>query len=587
MYIAPNSTIELFKNLKLDNSYANTMWFANASAQNTFFVNHRFTPLNNYSYQRKDIGVIRVEGAVSSLYDVNYMRFKNTSFENKWFYAFVTNVEYINNATVNMYYTIDVIQTYMFDWQLQQCLIERQHSTTDVAGDNLEIEGLEIGDAICDGTYTAVVWSSFSIFMGVACSDDTFAILKQLATTGYYSGSEDTYGYAIVNGIPTGVPYFEFEIDASDEDPLLKLRQALGYLQTQNQIDSVVFIVYASSSIFDISDDEPVEERILHNKPSTINGYAPINKKLLTYPYCYLKVFNDQNESIDMRYELFYNGNCNFTMFGMLNSTPECLLIPDYYDGNYRNIAYALSISGFPFVGYANDGYKAWLALNYDMTELGRDIANKQYDINTQEVAYAKDANKWNLGLGMASAASGGIQGGISAASGSNPSSPMGAVLGATVNATNSAVNYYYKGRQLELTQERNEINKYNANQKANIAESVAKKIPNSPHNGSNSSSLALKLKGFYLQNMSIRRRFAEKVDKYFTMFGYAQNIVAIPNIHVRQNFTYIKTSGSCVSGSIPQDDRNLIDAIFDRGIRFWTNYDNFENYNVTNTIIS
>ena len=592
MYIAPNSTIELFKNLKLDNSYANTMWFTNASAQNTFFVNHRFTQLNNYSYQRKDIGVIRVEGTVSSLYDVNYMRFKNTSFENKWFYAFVTNVEYINNVTVNMYYTIDVIQTYMFDWQLHQCLIERQHSTTDVAGDNLEIEGLEIGDAICDGAYTAVVWSNFSVFMGVACSDDTFGILSQLATTGYYSG-EDTYGYAIVNGIPTGVPYFEFEIDDSEEDPLLKLRQALGYLQTQNQIDSVVFIIYAPSNIFDISDDEPVEERILHSKPTSLNGYTPINKKLLTYPYCYLSVYNDQNVGFDMRYELFTNNNCNFTMFGMLNSSPECVLIPDYYDSNYQDISYALSISGFPFVGYANDGYKAWLALNYDATELNREIANKQYDINMQELAVAKGANAANTAIGVGASIFGG-------ASNINhylekPAPPLSkldsSITGQVISTGFSASSNMASGIENvwlnQLKGKEIELNKYNANQKANIAESVAKKIPNSPKNGSNCSSLALKKKGFYLQNMSIRRRFAEKVDKYFTMFGYAQNIVGIPNIHVRQNFTYIKTSGSCVSGSIPQDDRNVIDAVFDRGIRFWTNYDNFENYNVTNTIIS
>ena len=67
---------------------------------------------------------------------------------------------------------------------------------------------------------------------------------------------------------------FEFEIDASDEDPLLKLRQALGYLQTQNQIDSVVFIVYAPSNIFDISDDEPVEERILRGANTDILLYV-------------------------------------------------------------------------------------------------------------------------------------------------------------------------------------------------------------------------------------------------------------------------------------------------------------------------
>ena len=169
MYIAPNSTIELFKNLKLDNSYANTMWFTSYAWQNTFFSNHRYTQLNDYSYQRKDIGVIRVEGSVANLYDVNYMRFKNTSFEDKWFYAFVTRVEYVNNVTVNMYYTIDVIQTYMFDWTLNQCLIERQHSTTDVAGDNLIPEGLELGDYITDQHGALWEYQYYSYLINFLC----------------------------------------------------------------------------------------------------------------------------------------------------------------------------------------------------------------------------------------------------------------------------------------------------------------------------------------------------------------------------------------------------------------------------------
>ena len=76
MYIEPNSTIELFRDLRFDNSYSNTMWFASATAQNDFFTQHYYVRYNSYSYQRKDIGVIRIEAPISSLFAVNYMRFK-------------------------------------------------------------------------------------------------------------------------------------------------------------------------------------------------------------------------------------------------------------------------------------------------------------------------------------------------------------------------------------------------------------------------------------------------------------------------------------------------------------------------------
>ena len=148
MYIEPNSIIELYRDLRLDNKYSNTMWFPSLAEQDDFFTSRYNFMFDNQSYQRKDRGVIRVEQTIGALYSVNYMRFRNTSFENKWFYAFVNRIEYVNNITCNVYYTIDVIQTYMFDWQLEQCLIERQHSTTDVAGDNLIPEGLTLGDYI-------------------------------------------------------------------------------------------------------------------------------------------------------------------------------------------------------------------------------------------------------------------------------------------------------------------------------------------------------------------------------------------------------------------------------------------------------
>lgn len=117
--------------------------------------------------------------------------------------------------------------------------------------------------------------------------------------------------------------------------------------------------------------------------------------------------------------------------------------------------------------------------------------------------------------------------------------------------------------------------------------ESRAKNLPNSSHVGSSSSSVSTNTKGFWYNVKSIRKQYAERIDKYFTMFGYAQKICAIPNIHARQYFTYVKTTGSCVSGSVPQDDREAIDTIFDRGIRFWTDYTKFEDYTVTNSILT
>lgn len=569
MYIAPNSTIELFKNLKLDNSYANTMWFANASAQNTFFVNHRFTQLNNYSYQRKDIGVIRVEGAVSSLYDVNYLRFKNTSFENKWFYAFVTRVEYVNNATVNMYYAIDVIQTYMFDWQLQQCLVERQHSTTDVAGDNLIPEGLELGDYIIDYHSTLWAFEYYSYLIAVGCDSTWFNTISSSTTPKYCTRSMHV---GKTNGLYSGVGFFI--IDPIDSTSLGYL---LDRLNTDHMIDAITSITMIPTT-FGFGSD-PIATTVTVTKPVVLaEQYAPVNKKLLTYPYCYFDVYNDQCEHQEFRYELFSGSSFIFDRYSIISSTPEAIIYPRNYNNTTKNPDYSLSVSGFPQISYYNDAYKAWQALNYDQMAVSREIAAQQNQFNQQGIDIAQRQLGTNTALNA-------ISSGASALGSILQGNLLGAVSGG-VGVASSVLNASYESQKNDLSRERSEYDVYALQLRQSAEESRAKKLANTPHAGSSSTAVATETKGFYCNYISIRKQYAERIDKYFTMFGYAQNIVAVPNIHARQYFTYVKTTGSCVSGSIPQDDRETIDTIFDRGIRFWTNYDYFENYTVNNAII-
>ena len=52
-------------------------------------------------------------------------------------------------------------------------------------------------------------------------------------------------------------------------------------------------------------------------KLSTLNGYTPRNKKLLTYPYCYMMLSNNAGVSNILRYEQFKNTDCTFTIKGI------------------------------------------------------------------------------------------------------------------------------------------------------------------------------------------------------------------------------------------------------------------------------
>lgn len=158
--ISPTSTVELLQDIPFDVNYENTMYFSNRQEQDNYFANKVALTLNNYSYQRTEKGSIKIgsptnpEGSfipvsdwplIKSTYSVSYMRFKNDNFENKWFYAFVDRIEYINNATVELFYHIDVIQTWLLDCIFNQCMIDREHTSTDIFGEHTLPEGLESG----------------------------------------------------------------------------------------------------------------------------------------------------------------------------------------------------------------------------------------------------------------------------------------------------------------------------------------------------------------------------------------------------------------------------------------------------------
>ena len=151
MYIEPRTNIRILKKVPLDKTYDHTIYFNDASAQSSYFITLQKYNLTNYTYQRVKRGVARVGIVADNLYDCNYMMFQNTSFGNKWFYAFITSVEYINNECSEIQFEIDVMQTWFFDYNFDMCFVEREHTETDNIGDNIIPENLEVGEYVYNG----------------------------------------------------------------------------------------------------------------------------------------------------------------------------------------------------------------------------------------------------------------------------------------------------------------------------------------------------------------------------------------------------------------------------------------------------
>lgn len=124
MAISPQTDIRLIKcPLTLNNKHQIT--FANSQAQETYFLSLPFVEDENTSYQRKD-NVIRFNAHIDSIILYNYCMYKNENYSNKWFYAFITGMRYINDNLTEVSIVTDVFQTWQFDIIYKQSFVERE-----------------------------------------------------------------------------------------------------------------------------------------------------------------------------------------------------------------------------------------------------------------------------------------------------------------------------------------------------------------------------------------------------------------------------------------------------------------------------
>ena len=163
-YIPPNSDVVLCRGVPIDSDYKHTLYFDSVAAQNNYFFSKAFKQFHHVSYQRERRNVMTLETPSSELYGCNYLLFKNTSYSEKWFFAFVDLVEYVSDTVTDIYYTIDMMQTWMFQYTLKQCFVAREHSATDNLFENTKNESVGYGKLMC-GVHGDVLKASEQLTM--------------------------------------------------------------------------------------------------------------------------------------------------------------------------------------------------------------------------------------------------------------------------------------------------------------------------------------------------------------------------------------------------------------------------------------
>lgn len=351
MYILPNTKIRLIKNCPLDKNYENTIYFTSLAQQTTYFMSTLQGLLfDQNSYQRVNKGSLRVAVNAEAIYNYNYLAFQNTSFGDRWFYAFITKVEYINNITSEITYEIDLLQTWHFSYELEQCFVEREHSVTDEIGDNLVEESLATGEYVTDGIEEFSALNSYELVLWCTINKE-----KQLISgKKFYQGHQYYF---------SGLYDVRFPLTSDGIDQAVIWYNGLSGLEQKALVCATVIPTYASSSSPNL---------LSISKKTTLlrsDGTNVKNNKCLIYPYNFLYVTNYQGKTANYRYEFFPNQGIGteriiyFRPFCDISPHPTTILIPQDYKGSSGdNLDEKIDLAGFPQVSMNADSFKAWLA---------------------------------------------------------------------------------------------------------------------------------------------------------------------------------------------------------------------------------
>lgn len=473
--LTPITSIKILKNVPLDRTYKDTLDFSSVSSQISYFTSktkYTFTDLSPIRLQNS----IRLPIVADNLFDCNYIMFQNSNFGTKWFYAFITDIEFVNVNTCNINFAVDVWQTWQFDITIKPSFVEREHINIDTVGANLVAENLELGDYVA------------SDFDGTGLMGEKVIVV---ASTTDASGVKVTGGTYC--GIYSGLYYSVF-------DSYQGVNTMIETLTNANKSDAIISIfMMPKKFVGDIGGSAKTYDITKPMKLDNIQGYVPKNKKLLTHPFNFMYVTNLQGTSAEFKYEYFDALHCTFGLAGDMSCNPQVFLYPQNYKGVVANYNEKMVLDGFPQCSYSTDSFKAWLAQNGASTAVSM------------------------LGSAMAL---------------SNPvTAPMG-LLGiagtvAKVSATASQ--------------------------------------PRQAHGASGASAnFATGIKDFAFMHMSIRKEYAQIIDDYFSMFGYATHKVKVPNITGRPSWNYVKTIDAKIVGSVPFGDMVAIKNMFNNGVTFW-----------------
>lgn len=553
--IGPSTTVRVCQSIPLDNTYTDTILFTSKSAQESYFASKTKKTYSGLTYQRlasnSTTWAIFLEDVADYFYDCNYLCFQNGGFGNKWLYAFISDILYINENCTAITFEIDVMQTWLFDFEIKKSFIERMHVADDTISRNVVEEDLNFMQR-----YEYYKIEPSGLFGGTSSDlSKDYSSVVLIATSEDCDQDDEVRGGEMIQNTYQGLKYIAFPIYLNPSACLKALNEWLKKMNESGKagaINSISMVPATGLSMVpedgwkhkaEVIDGVIREQSYEINYTNLDDDYVPKNNKLFCWPYHFFTITTMDGQSYDFKYEDIIesdpipgNAEMKFSFKFAFGPNPTYFMFPQYYMKHENNIDYGVKLTGFP---QCNWNFGVWE--NY--------YAQQDTNIALSMLASA---------LGSVSSASGSVVSGAGSKKGLGVGTGL-AIAQAGLSTLQAGLSTFG-------------------------GLSVVKSQPDQSKGANNVGGVNYNIEtmDFWIIHKRLHWGYVVKIDDYFTKFGYRVNSTGVPNLHTRKYWNYLKLDQPSVTGNMPVGDMRMIKQILSNGITFWHTTD-VGNYDLNN----
>lgn len=585
------TNIHFLKGIPFNSDYKNTRWFDSKQQQTNYFLSKpRTHSMNRATFQRiEGRHYVDVNNHIDNLWETNYMMFQNAQYNTKWFYAFVTKVEYVNIHVTRIHFEVDVLQTWLFDMKFKPSYVVREHRPLWYSNGRPYIntidEGLNYGDLY-----------------------DTVDV-QQVRPTGSYKWlvvvvkqpfSENKPKPRIV-GTPQPLSYYVLPFDDYDSQPIVQFASngsATKVASVRKFLEAIYQMEEAMNNIVNIYVTDyigipcDVEDGIIHlqdnhlqievdvsaiqnNETGELLTYLRIvnmyqfftqkvnlgnvydgfieqdESKLMMFPYCVIVLTDFKGNHAVYRPE-FIDGDLEITVKGSIGHSNYVSYGIEKY--NYRAQSQSLTMQ------QVSNEY-ALINNNPSNVPILNDLLSAFLQGNRNTIENQKNSVLFNAVANMF----GGLTAGVGALAKRNPVGLVASGIGSLQGMGNSV------------------LDMQNIHAKLKDIDNVP---PNLVKQGSNTGyDYGYRYNGIFVIKKQIKPEYRKILGDFFNAFGYKTHQIKIPNFHTRRYWNYVQTESCNILGDFNNEHLQKLKSVFDNGITLW-HTDDVGNYSLRNEVI-